>query len=65
MDNSLADRLSASGLAGVENAPILLTKKDEIPDLIEVVKENRVCGTIEIVYALRNIQHLWKEKHLL
>ncbi len=32
VDNSLADGLSASGLAGVENAPILLTKKDEIPD---------------------------------
>ncbi len=32
VDNSLADGLSASGLAGVENAPILLTKKDDIPD---------------------------------
>lgn len=32
VDNSLADGLSASGLAGVENAPILLTKKNTIPD---------------------------------
>ncbi|WP_300277477.1 cell wall-binding repeat-containing protein [Peptacetobacter sp.] len=30
-DNSLADGLSASGLAGTLNAPILLTKKDTIP----------------------------------
>lgn len=30
-DNTLADGLSASGLAGVLNAPILLTKKDKIP----------------------------------
>ncbi|MBY2476865.1 cell wall-binding repeat-containing protein [Clostridioides difficile] len=32
VDNSLADGLSASGLAGVENAPILLTKKNTILD---------------------------------
>ena len=31
-DNSLADGLSASGLSGVVNAPILLTKKDTIPN---------------------------------
>lgn len=31
-DNSLADGLSASGLSGVVNAPILLTKKDAIPN---------------------------------
>ncbi|HBF4443156.1 TPA: cell wall-binding repeat-containing protein [Clostridioides difficile] len=30
-DDTLADGLSASGLAGVENAPILLTKKNSIP----------------------------------
>lgn len=29
--NSIADGLSASGLAGKENAPILLVKKDSIP----------------------------------
>ncbi|MDB8803483.1 cell wall-binding repeat-containing protein [Romboutsia sp. 1001216sp1] len=31
-DNSLADGLSASGLSGVLNAPILLTQKDNIPN---------------------------------
>ncbi|MCI0936793.1 cell wall-binding repeat-containing protein [Clostridioides difficile] len=31
-DNSIADGLSASGLAGSENAPILLTQKDNIPN---------------------------------
>lgn len=31
-DNSLADGLSASGLSGAVNAPILLTKKDTIPN---------------------------------
>ena len=30
-DKSLADGLSASSLAGKENAPILLVKKDSIP----------------------------------
>ena len=29
--DSIADGLSASGLAGKENAPILLVKKDSIP----------------------------------
>ncbi|MDN9956166.1 cell wall-binding repeat-containing protein [Clostridioides difficile] len=31
-DDTLADGLSASGLAGVENAPILLTNKSSIPN---------------------------------
>ncbi|HBG7379692.1 hypothetical protein BGT96_15920 [Clostridioides difficile] len=31
-DKSIADGLSASGLAGSENAPILLTQKDNVPD---------------------------------
>lgn len=31
LDNSIADGLSASGLSGASNAPILLTKKDSIP----------------------------------
>ncbi|WP_290459326.1 cell wall-binding repeat-containing protein [Romboutsia ilealis] len=34
-DNSVADGLSASGLSGVLNAPILLTKKDVIPSETE------------------------------
>lgn len=32
LDNSIADGLSASGLSGATNAPILLTKKDSIPE---------------------------------
>ncbi|WP_300279327.1 cell wall-binding repeat-containing protein [Peptacetobacter sp.] len=32
LDNSIADGLSASGLSGAANAPILLTKKDSIPE---------------------------------
>ena len=32
LDNSIADGLSASGLSGATNAPILLTKKNSIPD---------------------------------
>ncbi len=31
-DNSLADGLSASGLAGALNAPILMTKQNQIPN---------------------------------
>lgn len=31
LDNSIADGLSASGLSGAANAPILLTQKDSIP----------------------------------
>ena len=34
-DNSLADGLSASSLAGKENAPILLVKKDKLPEATE------------------------------
>lgn len=33
LDNSIADGLSSSGLSGAVNAPILLTKKDSIPDV--------------------------------
>lgn len=33
LDNSIADGLSASGLSGATNSPILLTKKDSIPDV--------------------------------
>ena len=33
LDNSIADGLSSSGLSGAVNAPILLTKKDNIPDV--------------------------------
>ena len=56
--NSIADGLSASGLAGKENAPILLVKKDSIPKetlqrlykvkkVYIIGKENAVSGKVE------------------
>ena len=56
--NSLPDGLSASGLAGKENAPILLVKKDSIPKetlqrlykvkrVYIIGKENAVSGKVE------------------
>ncbi|VFE47902.1 cell surface protein [Clostridioides difficile] len=43
-DSTMADGLSASGLAGATNAPILLTKKNNIPNvtLKRVEKANKV-----------------------
>ncbi len=32
LDNCIEDGLSASGLSGAANAPILLTQKDSIPN---------------------------------
>lgn len=46
-DNSLADGLSASGLAGVTDAPILLTKKDSIP----TVTQERL-NNVEKIYII-------------
>jgi len=37
-DKSLADGLSASGLAGVTDSPILLTQKDKIPNITVCIK---------------------------
>lgn len=66
MDNSLADRLSASGLAGVENAPILLTKKDEIPDLtlkrLNNVKKVYIIGGNNSIG--RKVENLLKGKNI-
>ena len=56
--NSMADGLSASGLAGKENAPILLVKTDSIPKetlqrlykvkkVYIIGKENAVSGKVE------------------
>ena len=56
--NSIADGLSASGLAGKENAPILLVKTDSIPKetlqrlykvkkVYIIGKENAVSGKVE------------------
>ncbi|MDR1773597.1 MAG: cell wall-binding repeat-containing protein [Clostridioides sp.] len=44
-DNSLADGLSASGLAGVTNSPILLTQKNSIPKSTEQRINNNVKNT--------------------
>ncbi|WP_308463828.1 cell wall-binding repeat-containing protein [Clostridioides sp. ZZV14-6345] len=66
VDNSLADRLSASGLAGVENAPILLTKKDEIPDLtlkrLNNVKKVYIIGGNNSIG--RKVENLLKGKNI-
>jgi putative cell wall-binding protein len=52
-DNTLADGLSASGLSGIENAPILLVKKDKIPkvtlDKLDSVKEIFIIGGLNSV----------------
>lgn len=44
LDNSIADGLSSSGLSGAVNAPILLTKKDSIPDvtMTRINKANKI-----------------------
>ncbi|MBS5788411.1 MAG: cell wall-binding repeat-containing protein [Clostridioides difficile] len=41
LDNSIADGLSSSGLAGATNSAILLTKKDSIPD-VTMTRLNKV-----------------------
>ncbi|MCC0660147.1 MULTISPECIES: cell wall-binding repeat-containing protein [unclassified Clostridioides] len=66
VDNSLADGLSASGLAGVENAPILLTKKDEIPDStlkrLNNVKKVYIIGGNNSIGS--KVENLLKEKNI-
>lgn len=66
-DNSVADGLSASGLSGVLNAPILLTKKDIIPSETEkrlkgvskvyiIGQENSVSKIVENNLRSKNIE---------
>ena len=66
-DNSVADGLSASGLSGVLNAPILLTKKDVIPSETEkrlkgvskvyiIGQENSVSKIVENNLRSKNIE---------
>ena len=66
VDNSLADGLSASGLAGVENAPILLTKKDDIPDStlkrLNNVKKVYIIGGNNSIGS--KVDNLLKKKHI-
>lgn len=47
LDNSIADGLSASGLSGAANAPILLTKKNSIPD--ETLKRLKNVSKVYII----------------
>lgn len=47
LDNSIADGLSASGLSGATNAPILLTKKNSIPD--ETLKRLKNVSKVYII----------------
>ena len=58
-DKSLADGLSASSLAGKENAPILLVKKNSIPEvtmkrLQDVRKVYIIGGTAAIAESVEN-----------
>ena len=66
-DNSMADGLSASGLSGVLNAPILLTKKDAIPSEAEkrlkgvnkvyiIGQEEAISKTVENNVKSKNIE---------
>ena len=66
-DNSMADGLSASGLSGVLNAPILLTKKDIIPSETEkrlkgvnkvyiIGQEEAISKTVENNVKSKNIE---------
>lgn len=66
-DGTLADGLSASGLSGVLNAPILLTKKDIIPSETEkrlkgvskvyiIGQENSVSKIVENNLRSKNIE---------
>ncbi|MBU5307790.1 cell wall-binding repeat-containing protein [Clostridioides mangenotii] len=48
LDNSVADGLSASGLSGATNSPILLTKKDSIP----TVTMKRLSSGVNKVYII-------------
>ncbi|MGX8125508.1 cell wall-binding repeat-containing protein [Clostridioides difficile] len=51
-DKSLSDGLSSSGLAGAINAPILLTKKNEIPKATSTRLDNKTLNTVKKVYII-------------
>lgn len=66
-DSTMVDGISASGLAGVNNAPILLTNKDDIPEatlqrLNRVTKiyiiggENSISNKVEKMLLMRRMQ---------
>lgn len=66
LDKSLADGLSASGLAGTVDAPILLTQKDNIPieTMSRLDKVNKVylIGNENVIS--KNIEVKLKEKNI-
>lgn len=51
-DKSLSDGLSSSGLAGAINAPILLTKKNEIPKATSNRLDSKTLNTVKKVYII-------------
>lgn len=63
-DNSLSDGLSSSGLAGAINAPILLTKKDSLPNptlkKIDKAKNIYIIGGVNAISL--NIEKNLKSK---
>ena len=66
-DKSLADGLSASSLAGKENAPILLSKKDKLPEAtakrLEKVKKVYIIGSKKAISEEIEKQLAGKEIH--
>ena len=65
-ENGLSDGLSASGLSGAKNAPILLTKKDTIPSetlkRLEKVKEVYLIGGKNSIGA--SVQKILSDKKI-
>ncbi|MGO0862215.1 cell wall-binding repeat-containing protein, partial [Clostridioides difficile] len=51
-DKSLSDGLSSSGLAGAINAPILLTKKNEIPKATSNRLDTKNLNVVKKVYII-------------
>lgn len=66
LDNSIADGLSSSGLSGTVNAPILLTKKDNIPEVtmtrINKAKKIYIIGGVNSVSS--SVENNLKSKGL-
>lgn len=64
LDDSIADGLSASGLSGATNAPILLTKKDTIPN--ETLKRLNNVNKVYIIgleaAISKNVENTLKNK---
>ncbi|ENY8847857.1 cell wall-binding repeat-containing protein [Clostridioides difficile] len=63
-DKSLADGLSASGLAGASNSPILLTKQNSIPNStlkrLDKFKKIYLIGGVNSIS--KNVENILKNK---